>query len=335
MVIDRGGQRDALTTPSEPDCLAFNRQGVLSPSQRERLAVFIEALAEVAAIGFTLGGKRGPTRADLEADLAEGTVLPVDGEVSWVRGADLDSYAGQWRLRDAGGRWYGLNGQSLPGRARGYVVPRYGLVVGIEPIADRAGALGRYRQVLAVALGLGHEDFDANRQGRVGPRQRAFVRAGSLGALGLILLGLAILAGILAFGPATLGTPGSDLASGKYRDLFVVVTLVLGLPALFLVLRSYCLAPRGTVSSRDGVVTRMVAWSKRYEVGESVVETASNERTTTAYRRMFLDVGGERFDAQHLVDRRAASAIVLGLPHRVFFEQRTRAIVALEPLSAP
>lgn len=335
MVIDRGVQRDSLTAPSEPDCLAHNRRGVLSPYQRERLAVYLEALAEVAATGFTLGGKKGPTRADLEADLADGTVQAVDGEVSWVRGVDLDSYVGQWRLHDGSGRWYGLNGQSLPGRARGYVVPRYGLVVGIEPVADRARALGQYRQVLAVALGLGQEDFDANRQGRVGPRQRAFVRAGSLGVLGLILLVLAILAGVPAFGPASLGTPGSGMASGNHRAIFIAVTLALGLPALFLILRGYFFAPRGAVSSRDGVVTRMVAWSKRYEVGESVAETAYNERTTTAYRRLFLDVGGERFDAQHLVDARAYSAIVLGLPHRVFFEQKTRAIVAVEPLSDP
>lgn len=51
-----------------------------------------------------------------------------------------------------------------------------------------------------------------------------------------------------------------------------------------------------------------------------------------ADRRELLGGG---FDAQHLVDARAYSAIVLGLPHRVFFEQKTRAIVALEPLAGP
>jgi len=46
----------------------------------------------------------------------------------------------------------------------------------------------------------------------------------------------------------------------------------------------------------------------------------------------FLDVGRERLEAHHLVDACAAAAIVLGVPHRAYFERTTRAIVGLEPI---
>ena len=63
-----------------------------------------------------------------------------------------------------------------------------------------------------------------------------------------------------------------------------------------------------------------------------MLDTAFNRATTSEVPRLFLCVNGEVFDAQHLVQMRAHSAVILGLRHRVWFEETTRAIVAVEPL---
>lgn len=335
-VVDRGVVEDALTTPTPLECLASNRRGMLSPRQLQKLMVYRTAMVDMPPQGFALSFNAHnhvePTLADLDADMQAGLVQPVDGVVEWVRGHDLRSHAGAWCLCTADGRKFPLNGQSLPGATRGYVLPRFRLVVGIEPVAPKPQALDTYQRILDVAFGLTDADHQANAEGHVGPHQRSFVRSGSHGVLGVLLL---VVGGVLltaTLAPTSALGPGSPLASWEGKLPFALLGLFVLSVATALLVQSYVAAPGGRVRFVDGVITRAVAWSKSYDVGETTRETTFNETIAAPLRRGYLNVGNVTFDAQHLVDAGAFSTIVLGLPHRVWFEEKTRAIVAVAPL---
>ncbi|MFO0630576.1 MAG: hypothetical protein U0325_33800 [Polyangiales bacterium] len=332
-VVESGELEDVLTVPSDAESLAHNRRGALCPRQIERLRAYHARLGVIAATGLSLGGPRGlPTRADLDDDLAAGGVAAVDGEFVWVRGNDGGTYAGVWQLVTSDGARYPLNGGALPGPGRGYVLPRYRMVVGAEPAPDPARALAAYRETLMRALGTRDADRAANEGGAVGPGQRAMVRAGSWGPLGAILGFIGLLLGFTAIAGPSIAQPGAGLATSKGQLVVGALALAALLPAGWILSRAYLLAPKGRVRCVDGVLSRRVGTSRRYDLGEGMLDTAFNRAAATEVPRLFLNVNGELFDAQHLAQMRVSSAIVLGLPHRVWFEETTRAIVAIDVL---
>lgn len=331
--VESGELEDVLTVPTDAEGLAHNRRGALSPRQIERLRGYHARLGAVAATGFTLGGPKGlPTRDDLAADLGAGGVAAVDGEFRWVRGDDWLTLVGVWQLVTRDGQRYPVNGGALPGPGRGYVLPRYRLVVGAEPSPDPARALASYRETLMHALGTRAADRAANEAGAVGPGQRAMVRAGSWGPLGLLLGFIGLLLGFSAAAGPHVAHAGAGLATPQGQLAVGALALAALLAAGWILARAYLLAPKGRVRFVDGVLTRRVGTTRRYDLSEGMLDTAFNRATATEVPRLFLCVNGEVFDAQHLAQMRASSAIILGLPHRVWFEETTRAIVAIDVL---
>lgn len=198
--------------------------------------------------------------------------------------------------------------------------------------AERSHFAGRYRLVLDEAFGTAEVDRAANRAGRVGRSQRALVRSGSHGLLGQILLVAGLVGVAAAAAPASALGRGSAQATMEGKAAVTTVGLLLALPGLAILIWSYVTAPRGRVLSADGLVSRVVTWTKRFELGETLVDAASALGRAAGARRAHLVVAELSLDAQHLVDLRVSSAIVLGIPHPVWFEETTRAVVAVEPL---
>ena len=298
---------------TDPQSVAANRRGELTPAQQARLSNPLSAL--IGTGPGVLGLNLLRQAAHLQQDLHAPRIQSAQGQLVLQAQGYFADIAGQCLPLPAD------RGQLLPGITyQFYYLPESGAILSAEALYSPGEAALREQLTGLLAQALHYEvgALDANRQGKLANAQaprlyRSFV-------LGLILL--AITAGVMALFLVTfLKPPNLTLV---VRLLGIVVAVLLG--GLFgwvgfgLTLRAALDLLASRVEFVDGVVHKKIKSS-----GRRRASTSLHGRASLIY---YYEIDRKRFQ----VSECAYQALIENRAYRLYYAPHSQALVGVEPL---
>jgi hypothetical protein len=267
------------------------------------LLAVIGGLAAVVAVPLLVFAARVIVRGLLIwQDLTAGQLDMIEGRVSFRRGRYVAEVPGQ-AFWSADNTLHNIE----PGAYRFYVLPRSRHVLSGERLALMSAETAGLADVLSQVLGAAPDDLQANRDGRLGPRQAfGLLRSAvGLGLLMLVLAGMGAMTFVAASSGNSLGERLALLAFGG--GLVALGLLVVGVRIVRLVLD----ALRGEVDSLTGLA------GKRVSGGRS--------------RTYYYQIGAKDLP----VSREAYNALIEGQHYRIYLGPRSKHVVNAEPVRGP
>ncbi|MBI5568165.1 MAG: hypothetical protein HY870_24940 [Chloroflexi bacterium] len=299
---------------TDPQGVAANRRGELTPDQQTRLANPVTALGgmNIGFMGFNLLRQA----AHLQQDLHSPCIQSAAGQLALEeRGYVADISDRRLSLPPNRGRL-------LPGVTyQFYYLPESGAVLSAEElqIPDEATAREHLANLLAQANQFDANALTANRQGLLAKEQaprlyKTFVQ-------GLILS--AISTGVTALFLVTFLAP-PNLAIGIRLPGVAFAVLFGGLfiwSGISQTLRAALDLMANRVECVEGPVQKKIEVSR----------TRSTRGHRQASRRFYYTIDSRRFQ----VDECAYHALIEDLPYRLYYTPRGQRLVSVEPLAGP
>lgn len=287
------------------------------------LAIF--SAITLAAEGALLvwAGRAWHAVQQTEADLRERRIAQGDGEVVWGRGP----YRIGMYIAVVGGRTLRAPAHSLqlpPGPYRCFYLASSGWLLSAQPLtalqsasppAPDAPQPATALAVIARQHGFTLADLEANRRGELSPRQRRALHFTGL-LWGALALALGLCAGWLTLqqiGALLAGEPGFALELSSVVVLLLVWAAAIG----FLVYAARRLnearAPR-PVRAAGG------ALNVHYKMAGRLLS-------------VYYHIGGMALELSgSMIRKQAYNSVIEGRRYRVYYRERTRTVVSLEPV---
>lgn len=327
-----------MPTPSDPESLAANRRGQVTPEQntavaQQRFKTTVRSaglLISLIVFGLVILGNSNLKLQNLgggvfivlglslvlapilialawsfirtrrvQAESGEEQVEQAEGEVVWKEGNFVAEIQGQ-RLRPI----YGETLNLPPGRYRFFYLPHRGELLSGEPLSSRdaSAATPSLLEALAQANEFKVEALQANREGRFADSQTSWLRV----SIAWYSIGGMAAAGLMVW--------LSVLNAASPQPFSQVFILILAVPFIFFffwhIFRIAADLRAGKVAAVEGYVHK----------------TISRRRRSTHY---YYRIEGLRF----LVSYPAYNALIEGIPYRVYYTPRSKQLVAIEPIS--
>jgi hypothetical protein len=340
-------KRSSRYTLTDPDVIAANRMGEITPEQHARLgslrldSLILPVIVLIIGLAFCIFGIAAlvtlwPYLASEPAFvwifftlmILVGSVASVFALLYTVRrilarhewlterieqAESQITWSGQNYIAEVEGRRLKPAGRLnlLPGNYRFFYLPRAGWLLSAERLATgEQQTLPDLRNILAHANGSSLEAIADNRRGRLADAQ---VRP-LLHLVARCFLESLILIGIAAIFASTF--PGSH---GPSTVIILVTSGTIGTLSLYSLLRAI----------------RIIAdiWTKQIAVTEGLVRKTFREhmsRTWRKHRTYYYQVNNLKFE----VSQRGYNVLIVGLPYRLYYAPRSKRMVGIEPLAS-